>query len=547
MLCPFCQTANADDDETCFSCGRMISGVTKGSLLAGRYEILGRLGKGGMGTVYKAHDKALDETVAVKVLRAGLSSDLDVGRRFRSEIKLARKIAHKNVCRIYDYGEDGPLQFISMQYVDGVDLHQVIQQTGPLPTIEAFDTAAAVAEGLGAVHDEGIVHRDIKTANIMRDRNGAVRLMDFGIAKEWSGRSLTTTGHTLGTPEYMSPEQILGAPVDARSDLYALGAVVFELFTGTVPFRGDTSAAVILKHLNEPPTLEGDEAGSLPASLVPVVARMLAKNPDERYASARDVLIALARARSETSIGGATVRPLGLPRPSQHPTITTPASVLAAAATVQRGATRPPQGRQARRLSWISATVAVVGLAGTVAGWRLLSAPASDAADQPGLRSMELAGTAPAPVPEEAKTRPERPAVAPSEARVQVPPAPPPLRSVPGARAPVDRHTAAPSRSSPPPAAADEAGGKETAGARVGEDGFLQVGARPWAELTVDDKAAGTTPMPPIVLAAGEHKVRLIHPDYEPLERVVTVQPTETSRLFIDFTSMGTRKKPEPD
>ena len=278
--------------------------VQRGSVIAGRYEILETLGKGGMGMVYKAHDRVLDETVAIKVLMAHVASEPDMERRFRSEIKLARKVRHRNVCGIHEYGEDGGLRFISMEFIEGVDLrHSLTRGGAPLPE-EAFEISTQLAQGLQAIHDAGIIHRDLKTPNIMRDARGHVRLMDFGIAKqagETLGAAVTAQGMIVGTPEYMSPEQARGEKVDFRSDIYALGVVIFEIFTGQVPFRAETPIATIFKHLQDAPPI--DDA-RLPEPLKAVLRKALAKNPDERYASAAEMVTALTEARRQTLAGG---------------------------------------------------------------------------------------------------------------------------------------------------------------------------------------------------------------------------------------------------
>jgi tRNA A-37 threonylcarbamoyl transferase component Bud32/Tfp pilus assembly protein PilZ len=214
LTCPSCGAAHEADLDVCFSCGRLISALTQGAILAARYEIQTQLGKGGMGVVYKAHDRLLDETVAIKVLRSELMNTPELARRFRSEIKLARKVTHTNVCRIHEYGEDGPLSYISMALIEGTDLRKLLrQQPEGLPVEEAFEAAIQSADGLQAIHSVGIIHRDLKTPNIVRDDLGIVRLMDFGIAKEANHNAgLTATGEVMGTPEYMSPEQCRGRP-----------------------------------------------------------------------------------------------------------------------------------------------------------------------------------------------------------------------------------------------------------------------------------------------------------------------------------------------
>lgn len=310
MDCPACGSVNVDGSESCFSCGRQLvassdRGLRRGSVLAARYELLSPLGRGGMGMVYKAHDKVLDETVAIKVLRSELANAPDIARRFRSEIKLARRVTHRNVCRIHEYGADGDLNFISMEYVDGIDLKRVLRERGRFPVGEALDLSIQICGGLQAIHDVGIVHRDLKTANLMRDSSGAVKLMDFGIAKQTGmGEGLTaatSTGQIIGTPEYMSPEQARGERVDARSDLYALGVVLFEMFTGSVPFRGDTPIAIILKHIHDPPPLDAAEMSSIPPGVVSLLRLVLSKEPSQR-GSADEMRRALESLRTEFKV-----------------------------------------------------------------------------------------------------------------------------------------------------------------------------------------------------------------------------------------------------
>jgi serine/threonine protein kinase len=301
MICPSCQADNAPGVEACFTCGRALGALTQGALIGNRYEILSPLGKGGMGMVYKAHDRMLEETVAIKVLRNELGGTPEMAKRFRHEIKLARRVSHRNVCRIHEYGEDGGLRYISMEYLEGTDLKQLLRERGGLPADEAFEVAIQLAEGLQAIHDVGIIHRDLKTPNIMRDSRGVIRLMDFGIAKEGNdpgSGGFTTTGQIMGTPEYMSPEQGRGEKIDFRSDIYALGVVDYEMFTGQVPFRGDTPVATIFKHIQDPVPLEGGAATRIPGSAVALLRKALAKDRAARFASAGEMAEALRHARA---------------------------------------------------------------------------------------------------------------------------------------------------------------------------------------------------------------------------------------------------------
>ena len=310
MICPSCRALNDDDVEACFTCGRYLTALTQGSVIAGRYDIQSPLGKGGMGMVYRAHDRLLDETVAIKVLRAEFANTSEMLQRFKKEIKLARKVSHRNVCRIHEFGEDGGVRYISMEYVEGTDIKQLARDKGGfLDAEEAFDVAIQAADGLQAIHDVGIIHRDLKTSNIMRDPSGRVRLMDFGIAKSEAtdrstgGGGLTIEGQIMGTPEYMSPEQCLGDKIDYRSDVYALGIVIYEIFTGTVPFRGDTPVATLFKHIQDSVPFEGPVAARIPMAAVPILRKALAKNRTDRYGSAASLAEALRKAQQQTRDG----------------------------------------------------------------------------------------------------------------------------------------------------------------------------------------------------------------------------------------------------
>jgi putative nucleotidyltransferase with HDIG domain len=322
MTCPACGTRNAAHAETCANCGETLAPVlTVGSIVASRYEILSILGTGGMGTVYKAQDRVLDERVALKVLKPEYAKNPDMARRFQSEIKLARKVTHKNVCRIHDQGQDGNLRYLSMELVSGTDLRHVLKVQGGLLADGAFEVAVEIASGLQAIHDVGIIHRDLKTLNIMLDSRGVVRLLDFGIAKE-GGSIATSTGFVIGTPEYMSPEQAQGMKLDYRSDIYALGIVVFEIFTGRVPFQGGSAVATLYKHVNEAPPLDEAAAQGMPQGLVAILRKALAKRPVDRFATALEFAEALR------AVQGNVVGPVALGTPTSaddRATLVTPA------------------------------------------------------------------------------------------------------------------------------------------------------------------------------------------------------------------------------
>ncbi|PYQ02213.1 MAG: hypothetical protein DMF82_16700 [Acidobacteria bacterium] len=513
MICPSCGAANDDAAEVCFTCRAVLSALTQGSLVGGRYEILSPLGRGGMGAVYRAHDRVLDETVALKVLRGDVASGPEMQRRFRSEIKLARRVAHPSVCRIYEYGEDGPRQYISMELVEGTNLKEVLKARGALPAEQAYELAAQVADGLEAIHRVGIVHRDLKTLNVMIDAHGAAKVMDFGIAKRVAGEGTPAPSgsYVVGSPEYMSPEQARGQPVDFRSDIYALGIIVFELFTGRVPFRGETPVATLLMHLETPPPLEGPAAAAIPASLRPVLRKALAKDPADRYAGAREMADALRAARGAPP--GATALPAASPtrRGALVALIVVAAMAVAAVALIYRerigSRATPPE----TTIPPATVTTTTPALGPTLAP----AAPATPAlAPAPGPSPRRSATPAPTPIASLSPTARATPMA--SATPTPVPPSPPSVVA-----------TATPSPSSSPPREAD---------------GWLLVVARPYADVSVDDKRAGQTPLPRIALRPGPHSVVLSHPDYQDYRRKVTIRPGEVFRVNINWATEGVRR-----
>jgi serine/threonine-protein kinase len=274
--------------------------LERGQVFADRYEVLGTLGKGGMGIVYRARDRQLDEVVALKLLRPeALAQDPTLLDRFKQEIKLARRITHRNVLRTHDFGEAGGVPYISMEYVDGVTLKEVVRGRGALPLGVGLKIAKDMCHGLGAAHETGVVHRDVKPQNMMiLPETADLKIMDFGIARvsavEPGAPGLTTAGMVMGTPDYMPPEQAQGRPADFRSDLYSLAVVLFEVFTGRLPFRGENAMAVIVAHVQQPPPRPRSVVPGLPDELDAAIARGLEKDPARRWQGADELLEALS-------------------------------------------------------------------------------------------------------------------------------------------------------------------------------------------------------------------------------------------------------------
>jgi eukaryotic-like serine/threonine-protein kinase len=267
--------------------------LATGSLFAGRYQVIEELGHGGMGRVYKVHDTELNEKVALKLLRPEVAADAEAVERFRNELKSARTVVHKNVCRMFDIGRAEGAPFITMEYVPGEDLKRLIRKIGQMPTGRTVSIARQIAEGLAEAHGHGIVHRDLKPQNIMVDEGGNVRIMDFGIARSLEKKGITGAGIMIGTPEYMSPEQVEGKPVDARSDIYSLGIILYEMMTGRVPFEGDTPFTVGVKHKSEAPRDPRELNPQIPEDLGRLVLRCLEKDKAKRFQSAGELIAEL--------------------------------------------------------------------------------------------------------------------------------------------------------------------------------------------------------------------------------------------------------------
>ncbi len=264
-----------------------------GSLFAGRYRVIEELGRGGMGRVYKVHDMELGVKIALKLIRAEISGDPETVERFRNELKTAREITHKNICRMYDLGKEGGTYFITMEYVPGEDLKSMICMSGQLGAGTALAITRQICEGLAEAHRHGVVHRDLKSANVMIDREGTAKIMDFGLARSARATGLTGAGVVIGTPEYMSPEQVEAKETDPRSDIYSLGVILYEMLTGHVPFEADTPLAVAVKHKSEPPPDPRIANPQIPDGLGRLVLRCLEKDTSRRFQSVDELLAAL--------------------------------------------------------------------------------------------------------------------------------------------------------------------------------------------------------------------------------------------------------------
>jgi serine/threonine protein kinase len=294
--------------------------VVVGELISERYELEELVGTGGMSSVYRARDSLLERHVALKVMHEQLMGDGDHVARFRREARLAAQLSHPNIVTVIDRGEQDGRQFIVFEYVEGENLKALIQRDAPLSEHDAVELALQVADGLAFAHAHGLVHRDVKPQNVLLTEDGRAKVTDFGIARSIDvQRELTQTGTVLGTSDYISPEQARGGPVDECSDIYSLGAVLYELLTGEVPYPGDNFVSVAVRHLNEPPPSVLSERPNVSPRLDAAVRRAMAKDPHDRFASMESFAAELRACLPDPGVAHGPAREtVVLPRPSRR-------------------------------------------------------------------------------------------------------------------------------------------------------------------------------------------------------------------------------------
>ena len=320
-----------------------------GELIAERYELAEIVGTGGMSTVYRAHDQLLERDVALKVLHPHYAGDEDYVERFRREARSVAQLSHPHIVTVIDRGEDDGQQFIVFEYVDGENLKQLVERTGPLPTRRAIELAVEIADALAFAHEHGLIHRDVKPQNVLLTPDGDAKVTDFGIARSLEvEHGMTQTGTVLGTSNYLSPEQAGGKATTPSTDVYSLGVVVYELLTGEVPFPGENFVAIAMKHINDPPPDLLEQRPDVPLRLAAAVDRALEKDPARRFATMAQFASELRQCLAE------------LDAPDAERTLIVPSPV--------RRESRPQRAQTARSRVPIYVIVALVAVAAIVTG-----------------------------------------------------------------------------------------------------------------------------------------------------------------------------------
>ena len=517
----------------------------------GRYSIAAELGKGAMGVVYKATDPNIGRTVAIKTTRLdthGMET-ADLLRRFRNEARSAGTLNHPNIVTIYDAGEQDGIFYIAMEYIEGETLHELLSQHRSLPVEKVIDIVRQVCAGLDYAHAHGVIHRDIKPANIMLSAQGTVKVMDFGIAK--AGGTMTATGQVLGTPNYMSPEQVKGKSIDGRSDLFSVGVLLYEMLTGEKPFDGQNVTTIIYKIVSENPIPPRELDVTIHPGLSAVVTKALAKVPDERYQTGAALVADLENYKSVGSEAGATqlISPVGdrtlvtpppapvkppapapvaaAPVAAQIPAPPAPAAVAPRAPAPAKPPVRkaPAQGNKMRVLVGI----VVLLLIAAVVAWRVQrrhQQQAQEAAATP----PPVIAQQPSPTPPPATETAAAPTL-PAEA---TPAAEPPLQPQPAPRATSKskaKSAAAPAAPSPQPSPTSP---------EAPTTGTVHVTSTPaGASVSIDGSGSFVTPFDSPPLKPGTHSFSLSKVGYAAAQRKLEVAAGKATNLEVSLAASG--------
>ena len=512
MECLKCHTPLPDGSKFCYACGADVTGggtmgATAGGtealmqrlqrLVEGKYKVERMLGKGGMGAVFLAHDLTLEREVAIKVLPPDISMDEHIVKRFQQEAKTAAKLDHPNIIPIYRVESEGGLNYFVMKYIAGTSLEDVLDQKQPLSNDYIQRVLWEAACALGHAHQRGVVHRDVKPANIMFDHDGRVMLTDFGISKALQAASgFTGTGMIIGTPHYMAPEQAKGGTVDGRADQYSLAVVGYRMITGELPYTGDSVHTILYKHIFEEVPRATSKRGDTPAFLTTAISRALSKEPEQRFPTMEDFATAVWPEQPVTApkAGERTKAQRRPPPPSAARTATpdAPTEVTTAPTTpIPRAGIKMPSAKKKRSSVGVLVGAIVVVAAG-VGGYLAFAKQPAPITPQAGL------SPAPPPAPTPVET-----------VRVAAQPPPPSSRRGTDGR----RQVALPP---PPPAAA--------------EHGSITVNSTPPGEVFIDGRDVGPTPVVEYTVPPGRHTVRVERAGYKTKSETIEVSPSAPVR-----------------
>ncbi|HXF96125.1 MAG TPA: protein kinase [Gemmatimonadales bacterium] len=568
--CARCHTSLPDTSRFCSSCGFDVTGGGQDAatsaqtenlmdrlqrLVAGKYEVRRALGKGGMGVVFLAQDLTLEREVAIKVLPPDISQDPQVIKRFQQEAKTAAKLDHPNIIPIYRVESEGGLNYFVMKYIAGTSLEDVLERRQPLAADYIQRVLWEAACALGHAHQRGVVHRDVKPANIMFDHDGRVMLTDFGISKALQAASgFTGTGMIIGTPHYMAPEQAKGAPVDGRADQYSLGVVAYRMVTGELPFTGDSVHTILYKHIFEDPPRAART--DVPEFVSAAIGRALSKDPDQRFPTMEEFATAVwpEQPVPAPGKGPGAARPRARVVAADVPTeVTTAPTTPLPAARPRPG--RPPAARPGSRAGWIAGILLLAG--GGAAGYLVLRpgggkgggpAPSPPGSAAPGvvqvapsqvtLQPGERTGLTATVFDQDGRLMAGAPvrwtSSAEAVARVDgegVVTALGPGTATIVAQAGERRAEAVVEVRAPAPATG---GGRQEPRPQTGpppvQQGFITVNSEPPSTVFIDGREVGQTPVVEFAVAPGTHTIRLERPGYRTVSERVQVAPGETVR-----------------
>lgn len=507
----------------------------------GRYVIVEEIGQGAMGVVYKAVDPLIDRTVAIKTINLDLSKEelANFEKRFQREVQSAGKLNHPNIVTVYDVGRTEGVAYMAMEFLEGKELREILDSGVVLPVEKVVHIATQVAEGLGFAHEHGIVHRDVKPSNVMVLKNGLVKITDFGIA-QMSSATRTISGMVMGSPKYMSPEQVVGQAVDGRSDIFSLGVMLYEMLTGKTPFAGDNISAIMYQILNDEPIPPKTFNQGIPEAVNFIVLKALAKHPDKRYQNAKEMARDLKRYKT-----------LELPAPGDEPKQPEPmerrrlardnlgdATQIIPSLVMDDQAMLPASGAASQESWWAGLTfqrfllyaaipAMIITFAVVVTLSKLRQAQPVSGAIAPSVASQPLPDTATQAVltqpPQASPAQPETPKAAQKPIPDKITD-----KAADKAKAKSEKIKLA---NTGPAKKADEPPKPAAAG-----ESQVTFAVSPWGEVFVDGKRQGVSPpLRDLKLSAGKHTILIVNETFKPYSQTIELAPDSTHKIKYKF------------